>query len=124
MKLKKIITYALAVSASFACVSTFTACETARPKVEMEIVFQDETYTLEYELYRKIAPATVAHFLTLADNGYYDGLCVHDYADSRMYSGAYSYSAETTTDGGLVYKRTGACNALASLGKTSRFKFQ
>ena len=74
--LKKITCTALAFASVFACAATATACETARPQVEMKIEFNGETYTLEYELYRKIAPTTVSHFIWLADNGYYDGLCV------------------------------------------------
>lgn len=106
MKLKKIISCALALSATLGCVGTFTACETARPKVMMTVSFEGETYELEYELYRKVAPATVKHFLYLADNGYYDGLCVHNYSDSRMYTGAYKYDASVSdVDGGLVYQK-------------------
>jgi cyclophilin family peptidyl-prolyl cis-trans isomerase len=49
---------------------------------------------------RKITPKTVAHFIALADAGYYNGLCVHDYKSSKgLYTGAYSY-----TDGDLVAK--------------------
>ncbi len=101
--MKKILCCALSAVSVFGCLAMATACETDRPKVEMEIEFNGETYTLEYELYRKIAPSTVNQFLWLAGNGYYDGLCVHDYNASsytRMYTGAYSYSA----DEGLVYK--------------------
>ncbi len=101
--MKKILCGALSAVSVFGCLATATACETARPKVEMEIEFNDKTYTLEYVLYRKLAPSTVNQFLWLAGNGYYDGLCVHDYNSSsytRMYTGAYSYSA----DGELVYK--------------------
>ena len=101
--MKKILCTALSAVSVFGCLATATACETARPKVEMEIEFNGKTYTLEYELYRKLAPSTVNQFLWLAGNGYYDGLCVHDYnatSYTRMYTGAYSYSA----DNGLTYK--------------------
>lgn len=105
MKVKKWLSMVLALTAVTACAGSFSACETANPEVKIEIAFQNETYEIEYKLYRKVAPATVEHFLTLAENGYYDGLCVHDYADSRMYTGGYSYDAQVTTDGGLVYKK-------------------
>ncbi len=103
--MKRIVCGVLSAVSVFGCLATATACETSRPKVEMEIEFNGETYTLEYELYRKIAPSTVNQFLWLAGNGYYNGLCVHDYNDTsytRMYTGAYTYSAEAET--GLVYK--------------------
>ncbi len=101
--LKKITCAALAAVSVFGCAATLTACETSHPEVEMKIEFDDKTYTLEYELYRNIAPATVKHFLFLAGNGYYDGLVVHDYStSSRLYTGVYSSGEEA---GSLVYKK-------------------
>ena len=102
--MKKIACLALATLSVGACASTFAGCETSHPEVEMQIEFNGETYTLEYKLYRKIAPSTVNHFLYLAENGYYDGLCVHDYDEDylRMYTGA--YSADETAEHGLEYK--------------------
>lgn len=91
---KKAISGILAVTSVIGCVSMFSACETNYPKVEMKIEFNEVTYTLEYKLNRKVAPATVAHFLNLAGNGYYDGLCVHDYTSSKMYTGGYTYEDE------------------------------
>ena len=106
MKLKKIISCALALSATVGCAGLLTACETSHPEVKMTVSFEGETYELEYKLYRKIAPATVKHFLYLADNGYYNGLCVHNYDDSRMYTGAYKFDANATeVNGGLVYQK-------------------
>ncbi|MBQ8685782.1 MAG: peptidylprolyl isomerase [Clostridia bacterium] len=99
-KMKRILCGALALSATVACTATLTACETSHPKVEMEIEFNGQTYELEYKLYRKIAPATVKHFLALAENGYYDGLCVHDYTSDKLYTGGYTYENEN-----LVYKK-------------------
>ena len=95
MKMKKILSGILALTA-FGCVATMTACETSRPEVQITLSFQGEEYELDYTLYRKIAPATVAHFLALADNGYYDGLCVHDYAETRLYTGGYKYNGAST----------------------------
>ncbi len=102
--IKKITCTALAAVSVFACGATFTACETSHPEVEMKIEFNGESYTLDYKLYRKVAPATVEHFLFLAGNGYYDGLCVHDYATSanRLYTGAYSVTSAAETE--LIYK--------------------
>lgn len=97
--MKKIVCGVLAVSATVACMGTMTACETKHPEVKMEISFNGETYTLEYELYRKIAPTTTNHFLSLVENGYYDGLCIHDYTDNKWYTGAYEYK-----DSELAYK--------------------
>ena len=103
MKLKRLISMALATVATTISVATLSACETARPEVKITIEFQEETYTLDYVLYRKIAPATVAHFITLAENHYYDGLVVHDYNDGRLYTGGYNYE-QGAANGGLIYK--------------------
>ena len=99
-KLRRVCSIALALSACAVCATTFTACESSKPEVEIQIEFNGKTYTLDYVLYRKIAPATVNHFIALAENGYYDGLCVHDYDDDRLLTGAYSYDGEN-----LVYKK-------------------
>ena len=101
--LKKITCGILAAVSVFGCAATLTACETSHPEVEMKVEFNGETYTLDYKLYRELAPQTVKHFLWLADNGYYDGLCVHDYSQNdylRLYTGAYSVAeAEDDADG-------------------------
>lgn len=105
MKLKKVLSGVLATTAIFGCMGMLTACETAHPEVRITISFENKEYDLNYTLYRKFAPATTAHFLKLVEEGYYDGLCVHNYADDRMYTGAYSYDASAEENGGLVYKK-------------------
>ena len=102
--IKKIVCAGLSLATLVGGVLAFGGCTTNHPEVEMEISFNGKTYTLEYKLYRKIAPNTVNHFIALAENGYYDGLCVHDYSDTQWVTGAYSYDANKETDGGLVYK--------------------
>ncbi len=89
--MKKITCGVLATVSLLGCVATMSACETDHPEVEITVDFNGGTYVLEYELYRNIAPATVNHFLFLAENGYYNGLTVHDYAaGSRLYTGMYT----------------------------------
>ena len=79
--------------ATVGSVGLMTACETNNPEVQMKVEFNGATYTLEYKLYRKITPQTVNHFLTLVSNGYYNGLCFHDFdADAgKMYTGGYKW---------------------------------
>ncbi len=105
-KMKKIICNTLAIVSASACLGLATACETAHPEVEMTITFNGVDYTLEYELYRNIAPSTVNHFLWLVDNDYYNGLCVHNYSTStyKMYTGAYSVATAEDDEDGLTYK--------------------
>ena len=98
--MKKLLCGALCLTACLGSAFSFSACESSKPEVEMQIEFNGNTYTLEYTLYRKIAPATVNHFIALAENGYYNGLCVHNYTTSKLYTGAYSYQSEN-----LVYKK-------------------
>ena len=104
--MKKLACGVLAVLSVTACMSTFTACETAHPEVKMTIEFNGTPYELEYQLYRNVAPSTTKHFLWLVANDYYDGLCVHDYSADKMYTGVYSYDADNEeAEGGLVYKK-------------------
>ncbi len=96
---KKTICGVLAAVSVLGCATTMSACESAHPEVEIEIAFNGETYTLEYTLYRRTAPSTVAHFLYLAGNGYYDGLCVHDYRSAdRLYTGEYTADKTDATE--------------------------
>jgi cyclophilin family peptidyl-prolyl cis-trans isomerase len=101
--LKKALCGALAITSAVASVGLFTACETKTPEVEMQLSFNGQKYTLEYTLYREVAPNTVAHFLALAENEYYNELCMHDYTAARMVGGVYSY-VDGGENGGLVYK--------------------
>lgn len=103
--LKKLTCLTMALTATCACAATFTACETKYPEVKLEIEFDGEVYELEYKLYRTVAPSTVNHFIKLVENGYYDGVCVHDYdaGESKLFTGAYTYTAGAD-NGGLVYK--------------------
>ncbi|MBO5525474.1 MAG: peptidylprolyl isomerase [Clostridia bacterium] len=81
-----------------------TGCETKRPEAEIDISFNGTTYTVSYQLYRNLYPQTVRHFVELAESGYYDGLCVHNYTTATLYTGGYTYNAEQTTAGGLTEK--------------------
>jgi cyclophilin family peptidyl-prolyl cis-trans isomerase len=100
---KKIICGALAAVSAFGCAATLTACETSRPEVEMVIEFNGSSYTLRYEMARNVTPATVNHFIWLVDNGYYNGLCVHNYEeDAKMYTGGYKTATEEGDTDGLT----------------------
>lgn len=99
--MKKITTGALAVACVLGCIGTFTACDDGNPEARITLEFNGEEYVLNYQLYKDKTPATVNHFIWLADNGYYDGMCIHDYQDAnnRWYTGAYTYD-----NGSLAYK--------------------
>ena len=99
--MKKTLCLAIAVTSACVSLATMTACETSHPKVEMVLEFNNETYTLEYNLNRNLTPATVKHFLELVDVNFYDGICIHDYKDTDWYTGVYEYKEEDST---LSYK--------------------
>ena len=86
---------ALAVTATAviagASLMAFTACETDKPEVTITYNFNGTDYKVEYELSRTGAPATVRHFIELADAGYYNGTVIHDYQNSGafLYGGGY-----------------------------------
>ena len=106
--MKKALCTLLAAVSVIGCATSLTACETANPEVEITVDFNGKPYEMKYVLYRNTAPQTVKHFLWLAGNGYYDGLCVHDYSQSdylRMYTGAYAATDAEDDADGLVYKK-------------------
>jgi cyclophilin family peptidyl-prolyl cis-trans isomerase len=119
-RLKRIACTALAGVSVAACGVMFTGCTTSHPEVEMTISFNNVTYTLEYKLYRKIAPATTQHFLELAEQGYYDGMCIHDYTSSRWYTGGY-YADEYYTANAASLKDVPVEDPFGGLVKRSYF---
>ncbi len=91
---KKLVCATLALGSVFGSTFMFSGCTTDRPEAEIKLQFNGKTYTLEYTMYRKIAPATVKHFIKLAENKYYNNTIVHDYADKKMYMGGYEYKSD------------------------------
>ncbi|MDE5897474.1 MAG: hypothetical protein K2H43_06655 [Clostridia bacterium] len=87
-----------AVLCAGACVM-FAGCTTNNPEITITYTFQGKDYAVDYRLSRLDAPKTVVHFLELADAGYYDGTCVHDYDGLYFYMGGY-----TLEDGELTAK--------------------
>lgn len=92
--LKKLACCICAAATSSVALATFASCETSYPKAEIVVSFNDVDYTLNYELARKLAPATVRHFIELADNGFYDGVCIHDYSATKWITGGYKMQGD------------------------------
>lgn len=91
---KKILhrAFALGTTALIAAASLamFTGCTTSNnPEVTITYTFNGEDYEVDYRLSRIDAPRTVQHFIELADAGFYDGLVIHDYQSSALYTGGY-----------------------------------
>lgn len=81
-------------SALIVCsVGAVSACkpETDHPEVSITYKFNGVTYSVGYKLYRNMYPHTVKHFIELADEGFYDGMIIHNYQSSDWFTGAYDY---------------------------------
>ena len=100
------IVSAAAISASAFGVCALSGCtvKTDHPAAQITIEFAENTYTLDYTLYRNMYPNTVQHFIELADNGFYNNIVVHDYnSGGDWFTGGYKYDD--------VYYRSSANNA-------------
>lgn len=93
-KFKRVI-FAVTAAAVVALSASLSACtiKTKHPRAQFTIEFNDVTYKIEYTLYRNMYPATVQHFIELADAGYYNNMIIHDYKSTDWFTGAYSYDA-------------------------------
>lgn len=95
-----IITFALAAVVAFTAALSACTIKTKHPRAAITISFNNETYKIEYTLYRNMYPQTVQHFIELADAGYYNNMIVHNYGTTDWYTGGYSYEA---TDENFAY---------------------
>lgn len=82
---------ALALAAVSLTIPMMAGCSSKHPAAKMDIAFNGTTYTLKYKLYRNMYPQTVQHFIELADNNFYNNTIIHNYTDTYLYAGAYSY---------------------------------
>ena len=101
-----------------ACV-LFAGCTTNNPEVRITYQFNGEDYEVDYKLSRLDAPKTVTHFLELADAGFYDNTCVHDYDGTYYYMGGYTIEEE---DGTTDIKAIDYYSVVKSL-ETEKFHF-
>lgn len=97
--IKRVI-FAVTAAAVVSVSAALSACtiKTKHPRAEISIEFQGVTYDIEYTLYRNMYPATVQHFIELADAGFYDNTVIHDYKSNDWFTGAYTYKGEYTTN--------------------------
>ena len=91
-----------------------SACGTSKhPNARITIEFNNETYVIDYMLYRNMYPQTVQHFIELADSGFYNDMIIHDYKSSDWVTGAYSYNANVSEeDSALDYKSSFSRSAM------------
>lgn len=93
-KLKRVLSVGGATLMLAAGALSLSSCESAWPKVTMDVSFNGNTYSIAYRLNREYFPQTVRHFIELAESGFYDGMVFHDYTSKGMYSGAYTYDKD------------------------------
>lgn len=98
-KIRKLcLSFALAALVGVSAGASACTVQSDHPNAKITISFNDETYEIEYTLYRNMYPQTVQHFIELADAGFYNNTIVHDYKSSDWVAGAYSYD-NNDTDG-------------------------
>ncbi len=92
-KFKRVL-LTLALASVVGVSASVSACtiKTKHPRAKITIEFNDETYDIEYTMYRNMYPQTVQHFIELADEGFYDNTIIHDYKSTDWFTGGYSYS--------------------------------
>ena len=99
---------ALALSALIGVSVGASACGTSKhPTAKITIEFNEQTYVIDYMLYRNMYPQTVQHFIELADAGFYNDILIHDYKSSDWVTGAYEYDDAETVGYAASYSRTG-----------------
>lgn len=97
--IKRAVSVLIAAVMFVSTLCMLVGCQSSTPKVTIRISFEGQTYSISYRLYRKFFPGTVQHFIELADAGYYDGLCIHDYQEGAgMFTGGYEYNEATSGD--------------------------
>lgn len=117
--LKKTLGLGMASALGALSLVGLTGCTTSRPELQIKFSFNDETYTLEYVMYRKLAPSTVTHFIELVEKNYYKDMVVHNYTSNKWYMGGYTYDAQNADVlGGLVEKDYFATVASYALTQT------
>ncbi len=96
----------------FLTVFLLAGCSNNNPIVTMEI----ENYgTIQVELYRNVAPNTVANFVNLIEDGFYDGLTFHRLVKGFVLQGGDPLGNGSGTPGYTIkgeFKANGFNNAL------------
>lgn len=86
MKIKPVVTCLLGMLLLLTNNQLF-AQEQEKDPNELYAIIETRHGTMEFELYKLVAPVTVANFVNLATRGYYDGLIFHRVIDDFMAQG-------------------------------------
>lgn len=87
-----LISFALAAVVSVSAAASACTIKTKHPRAKITIEFNEQTYNIEYTLYRNMYPQTVQHFIELADDGFYNDMVIHNYSSTDWFTGGYSYA--------------------------------
>jgi peptidyl-prolyl cis-trans isomerase B (cyclophilin B) len=85
MKLKSVLPYTLGILL-FCLSGTFAMAQDKDPN-ELYAVIETSRGTMEFLLYRQVAPLAVSNFVNLATRGYYDGMTFHRVVADFMVQG-------------------------------------
>ena len=92
-KFKRVLcSLALASVVGVSAAASACTIKTKHPRAKITIEFNDETYDIEYTLYRNMYPQTVQHFIELADEGFYNDMIIHNYTSTDWFTGGYAYN--------------------------------
>lgn len=95
---RRIATIATAAALGIGACAMFAGCTSNNPKITITYSFNNKDYEVDYSLSRLDAPNTVKHFIELADAGFYNGTCIHDFQDYKLYMGGYKINDEKELD--------------------------
>lgn len=98
----RIVSAVMGAVLSLSAFALLAGCTSDTPEVRITYTFRGEDYSYDYTLSRLDAPATVQHFLELADAGYYDydeengtGFVIHDFdSTDGLYTGGWGLDGE------------------------------
>ena len=100
--MKKSIIKLIAIALSLVTIFAFTACAEIEnnskiQRMKIELSYQDAegeeviTTDVYVKLYLNLAPVTTQHFITLAEEGYYNGVTVSNVSANWLEFGGYKY---------------------------------
>ncbi|MBQ6883724.1 MAG: peptidylprolyl isomerase [Clostridia bacterium] len=104
--MKRTLVKIMALTLALVTIFAFTACKkeikngSQIQRMKVELSYQDAageeviTTTVGLELYLNFAPETVAHFIALCEEGYYNNVCVSNVSDKWLEFGGYKYDAD------------------------------
>ena len=99
--MKKVLSTIISIALVLTMVFALSACSEVEygskvQRMKMVLEYKDADgntveRTVQIKLYTNLAPETTAHFIKLAESGYYDGTCIANLQSGWMEFGGYKY---------------------------------